>query len=186
MTTMVFPRPEKKEANARDVIRYREKRKEYYQLHKTEILKRNKQHRKKTLTARNLYCKQYRLKNKEKELARNREYYNNKANTDMDYKLNRTLRARINMAIKLQYGIKSIKSIELLGADIDTVRQYLESKFQKGMSWENHGTYGWHIDHVKPCDAFDLTDPNQQKECFNYKNLQPLWAEENLKKGKKC
>ena len=48
------------------------------------------------------------------------------------------------------------------------------------MSWDNYGD--WHIDHIIPCAAFDLTDIEQQKKCFNYKNLQPLWAEENLKK----
>lgn len=51
------------------------------------------------------------------------------------------------------------------------------------MSWENYGE--WHIDHIKPCSSFDLSDPKQQKECFNYTNLQPLWAIDNLKKSYK-
>ena len=53
------------------------------------------------------------------------------------------------------------------------------------MSWNNHGFYGWHIDHIYPCSKFDLTDLNQQKQCFHYTNLQPLWAEENKKKSNK-
>ena len=61
--------------------------------------------------------------------------------------------------------------------------KYLENKFQKGMNWKNQGRYGWHIDHIKPCSKFDLSDPDQQKKCFNYKNLQPLWAAENIKKS---
>lgn len=53
------------------------------------------------------------------------------------------------------------------------------------MSWENYGFYGWHIDHIKPCSKFDLTDPKQQEQCFHYSNLQPLWAIENFKKSDK-
>ena len=49
------------------------------------------------------------------------------------------------------------------------------------MSWNNYEL--WHIDHIRPCSLFNLADPKEQKECFNYKNLQPLWAEENLSKG---
>lgn len=53
------------------------------------------------------------------------------------------------------------------------------------MTWENYGVHGWHIDHIRPCKSFDLTDPEQQKECFHYTNLQPLWWWENLEKGGK-
>jgi hypothetical protein len=53
------------------------------------------------------------------------------------------------------------------------------------MSWDNYGKYGWHIDHIKPCSSFDLSDRKQLLECFNYRNLQPLWALDNLKKGSK-
>jgi hypothetical protein len=49
------------------------------------------------------------------------------------------------------------------------------------MNWDSYGK--WEIDHIKPCCLFDLTKIRQQKECFNYKNLQPLWKEDNLKKG---
>ena len=63
--------------------------------------------------------------------------------------------------------------------------KYLERKFQPGMTWRNQSRFGWHIDHIKPCSKFDLSDPIQQKICFNYKNLQPLWAEENIRKSNK-
>jgi hypothetical protein len=53
------------------------------------------------------------------------------------------------------------------------------------MTWENWALDGWHIDHIRPCCSFDLTDPEQQKKCFHYSNLQPLWAEENWSKGGK-
>ncbi len=60
---------------------------------------------------------------------------------------------------------------------------YLEKKYKKGMTRKNYGE--WHVDHIKPCASFDLTDTKQQMLCFHYTNLQPLWAKENLQKGKK-
>jgi hypothetical protein len=48
------------------------------------------------------------------------------------------------------------------------------------MTWNNHGK--WHIDHIIPCCAFDLADPEQRKRCFHYTNLQPLWAQQNFRK----
>jgi hypothetical protein len=71
-----------------------------------------------------------------------------------------------------------------LGCSIPELKTYLESKFQEGMSWENWGIYGWHIDHIIPLDAFNLTNREEFLKACHYTNLQPLWAEENLKKGK--
>ena len=49
------------------------------------------------------------------------------------------------------------------------------------MSWDNYGQ--WHIDHIRPCSGFNLLDPIEQRVCFHYTNLQPLWAGDNLKKS---
>lgn len=76
------------------------------------------------------------------------------------------------------------QTIKLIGCSIEQLKQHLEKQFKLGMSWFNYGK--WHVDHIKPCASFDLTDIEQQKQCFNYTNLQPLWAEENLVKGKTC
>ena len=67
-------------------------------------------------------------------------------------------------------------------ASWNELKIYLESKFSNGMTWENMGE--WHIDHIKPCYSFDLTDEKQQMECFHFTNLQPLWAKDNLSKNK--
>ena len=80
---------------------------------------------------------------------------------------------------------KETSSTDLLGCSTKHARQHLESQFTKGMTWENHGVRGWHIDHIIPCDSFDLSDINQKKQCFHYTNLQPLWYKENLSKGDK-
>jgi hypothetical protein len=53
------------------------------------------------------------------------------------------------------------------------------------MTWQNYGYYGWHIDHIKPCASFDLRKPSEQRKCFHYSNLQPLWAKDNLQKSDK-
>ena len=69
----------------------------------------------------------------------------------------------------------------MLGCSISFLKIFLEAKFKEGMTWENHGE--WHIDHIKPCASFNLLNDDEQKKCFNYTNLQPLWALENLSKG---
>jgi hypothetical protein len=78
---------------------------------------------------------------------------------------------------------KTDSSIKLLGCNVEEYKIYLESKFTEGMTWDNYGLEGWHIDHILPCASFDLTDPEQQKICFNFSNTQPLWAFQNLAKG---
>jgi hypothetical protein len=89
-------------------------------------------------------------------------------------------RNRIRNCIKK--GWKSQSSLSLTGCNSwNELKQYLENKFQKGMTWDNYGE--WHIDHIKPCSAFDLTDTSEQKKCFHYTNLQPLWAMDNLSKS---
>jgi len=127
------------------------------------------------------YSKQYYLNNKRTEY--HKQYKKRRLETDTTYKLIHTLRGRITTAIRTQHGKKAFKSIELLGCSIQDVRSYLESQFKEGMTWENHGD--WHIDHIKPCVSFDLTNPEEQKKCFHYTNLQPLWAEDNLSKYNK-
>lgn len=60
-------------------------------------------------------------------------------------------------------------------------KTHLAALFRPGMTWENYGI--WHVDHIKACAKFDLSLPAQQKICFHYSNLQPLWALDNIRKG---
>ena len=64
---------------------------------------------------------------------------------------------------------------------MDLVWNHLKKQFKRGMTQKNHGK--WHIDHIRPISSFNLHDPLQQRQCFHYKNMQPLWATDNLKKG---
>ncbi len=80
---------------------------------------------------------------------------------------------------------KNEGTIALLGCSIVELKTYLESLFQPGMSWENYG-YGydkWNVDHIRPCASFDLANQEQQKICFHWTNLQPLWQTENMLKA---
>lgn len=81
----------------------------------------------------------------------------------------------------LKGNTKAAKTMELVGCSIEFLRGYIEAKFEIGMTWENTGE--WHLDHIIPCAIFDLSDPVQQRECFNFSNLQPLWAKDNFKKS---
>lgn len=80
---------------------------------------------------------------------------------------------------------KSAPTEELIGTTFADLRVHLEKQFKPGMSWDNHGRGEgkWHIDHIRPCASFDLAVAEQQKQCFHYTNLQPLWEKENLIKG---
>ena len=70
--------------------------------------------------------------------------------------------------------------------NIKELKKYIESKFSPGMNWDNYGKKdGWNIDHIIPCAYYDLNNFEQQKQCFHYTNLQPLWAEDNIRKKNK-
>jgi len=136
--------------------------------------------------------KEYYLDNKEKILENSKEWYSNNKEkirikakkrryVDIEYRLTLNLRRRLNQA--LNGKSKSKRTLELLGCTVKYLIEHLEKQFQPGMTWENRHLF--HIDHIRPCSSFDLTDPKQQSECFNYTNLQPLWAIDNMVKGAK-
>jgi hypothetical protein len=126
-----------------------------------------------------LYDKKYRSLNREKLNKQKMEKYN----SDPNFKIRHLYRTRLNNALKYQCVKKQGSSMRFLGCTISQLKEHLESKFKEGMTWENHNQYGWHIDHIIPCINFDLTNPDELRKCFNYKNLQPLWWYENLSKA---
>ncbi len=141
------------------------------------------------------YSRQYRLNHPEKikkdlinyrathkkEIQKQVNIYTfNKRNTDIEFKIKGNLRNRIRLVLKR--NTKSGHTLELLGCSVDFLKKHLESQFTDGMTWDNYGLKGWHIDHIKPCCSFDLSKPEEQKTCFHYSNLQPLWWYDNLDK----
>lgn len=114
------------------------------------------------------------------------EYYRNKNRVKRakpEGRIESNLRSRVWSALKGKS--KSFRTLQLIGCDFEALRLHIEMQFQDGMSWANYGLHGWHIDHIRPCSSFDLSDPEQQKACFHYSNLQPLWAVDNLRKARK-
>jgi hypothetical protein len=112
-----------------------------------------------------------------------KKYKNNKYNNDPLYKLTENVRCRINIFLKKTNIIKKNKTFEIVGCSPQFLKEYLEQKFTEGMSWDNYGLYGWHIDHIIPLSSVN-TEEEIYKLC-HYTNLQPLWATDNLKKGSK-
>jgi site-specific recombinase XerD len=110
------------------------------------------------------------------------EYYREYRSKNISAKIACCCRNRIRNCIKK--GYKSQSSLFLTGCKTwDELKNHLEKKFTNGMSWANMGE--WHIDHIIPCSSFDLTNIEQQMQCFHYSNLQPLWAKDNLSKSDK-
>ncbi len=146
-------------------------KKVHYELNKEEILEKAKKYREKP----------------ENKIRTNKRMHL-KYHTDINFKIRQNISNRILKALKENW--KSGSTLALLGCTIKELKQHLQSQFTEGMSWDNHGLGNnnkkeWHIDHIKPCASFDLSKESEQLKCFNFKNLQPLWAVDNIKKGSK-
>ena len=109
--------------------------------------------------------------------ASRRKTLQKRRDEDPRYRVMMALHCRLYMAVKEKKG----KTMELTGCSKEELMTHLESKFTQGMTWENYGE--WHIDHMRPCASFNLEDPEEQKKCFHWTNLQPLWAKDNMSKG---
>jgi hypothetical protein len=96
----------------------------------------------------------------------------------MSLKLVYRLRRRIRRVLKGKRRVGRIH--ELLGCSTEELKLHLVRKFQLGMTFFNHGTV-WHIHHIVPCGEFDLTNPEDQRRCFHYTNLMPLFAGQNMR-----
>ena len=111
------------------------------------------------------------------------KYENKRRAADVVFKMIKNIRAAMRLAII--NNVKSGHTIELLGCSVEYLHEYLEGQFKPGMTWDNWGIRGWHIDHIIPLSYFDMSDPEQQKRAWHYTNLRPLWAKDNLRKGNK-
>jgi hypothetical protein len=177
---------------------YNVQRKQYYEKNKSRISETRKKHYQKNIDKMRLemkkYCaktkklkseydKIYREKNKLKISEYKKKWAKERLKNDPRFKILGNLRRRLLHVLK-GYS-KADSTLNLLGCTKQELIQYLESIFKEGMTWENYGQFGWHIDHITPCSFFDLSIVEQQQKCFHYTNLQPLWWYENLTKGKK-
>lgn len=142
------------------------------------------------------YYKNYKDNNKEKLKRYNKKWYQENKQTineslkkrrknDVNFNILTNLRSRISMGLKGK--LKSLNTMFLIGCEIDYLMHLLQEQFTEGMSWDNYGNRKgkWNIDHIKPCSLFDFSRKSEQLKCFNFKNLQPLWAIVNLRKSNK-
>lgn len=181
------------EKNRIKILRYK---KRYYTKYRDELNRksriRSKDYYLKNKQKINETSKRYYLKNKNKHtllsknwMNKNRKDWNkhirNRFQNDINFKLRSYLRNRLFYALKGNPKVST--TMKLVGCSIETLKNHLELRFKPGMNWNNYGQ--WHIDHIKPCAKFDLSKPKEQRACFHYMNLQPLWAKENLQKSDK-
>lgn len=147
-------------------------------VHKEEIKARNKKYKedhKEELKEK--------VKNRRDEInAYRRKYSKKRYAEDLDYKITCILNSRMKGLINGEYRSKT--ALKLLGCTLEDFRLWIESLFDKNMSWENHGTV-WHYDHVIPCALFDQADPDEQEKCWHWSNYQPLFGSENMSKQDK-
>jgi len=166
----------------------KEYNKQYRASHKEELKIKAIKYQEKNKKKIKIYMKAYRTKYKSVLKEYKRDYDYRRKKEDVNFRIRHNISNRILKALKR--NSKSLPTMYLIGCDTEYLMYYIQEQFTKGMNWDNHGRgwYGkkeWHIDHIKPCYLFDLSKPSEQRKCFHYTNLQPLWSGDNMKKGNK-
>jgi hypothetical protein len=127
------------------------------------------------------YKKEWLEKNKEKLKVKRNFYHSLRLKNDIIFRLKCVMRSRLLSFLKTQNITKKNKTFEIIGCTPQELKEHIEKQFTEGMSWDNRNK--WHIDHIIPlCSA--KTEEEIYKLC-HFTNLQPLWVEDNLKKGSK-
>ncbi|HUX80303.1 MAG TPA: hypothetical protein VMW10_11275 [Alphaproteobacteria bacterium] len=146
------------------------KRKEYYLENKEEILEKDKIYKKK-------HIERYRVNQ--------REWKKKKYATDIKFNLNEKITSGIRISLKSGKGGRHWET--MVDFTVDQLIIHLDSLFKPGMTWAKLLNGEIHIDHIRPKASFNFTSPDdfEFKECWALSNLQPLWAEDNLKKRDK-
>lgn len=154
-----------------------------YLKNKEACLKRARAWKAKNRDRVNAYDRIWKAKNRSWIMPRRNKIERARRAAEPEYRMLTNLRSALKRVLK---GIPSQAATKtLIGCSVPRLRRHLESKWQPGMTWKTYGKFGWHIDHIKPCSSFDLSKPGQQRACFHYTNLQPLWAFDNLSKHAK-
>jgi len=177
----------------------KKKSKEYQELNKDKVKARIKKWIVNNKKKHYEYCEKWRCNNLEKvkeyqkkryELKKNeiisvaRKYQNNKYKTDVNYKIRKNINSLIFGSFKRALSgkfVKKSKSLEILGCEIDFFINYIQSKFNDGMTMQNYGL--WHLDHIYPISL--AKNEEDIIKLNHYTNFQPLWAIDNLKKQNK-
>lgn len=164
------------EQRAKRLAYFQEYRKSYYSANKDKIAAGNKKRYEQKKPEILIQCKEYRQKNKDKITAA----YSHKRRTDPQTLLASRLRHRLSMLLRVTGTRKTKATMRLVGCDRPCLKTWIEMQFLPEMTWGV--SREWHIDHIIPCSAFDLTSESQQSVAFHYLNLRPMWAKDNVAK----
>ena len=158
--------------------KWREKNKDYMSEKSKNWYEKNKEYRKE-------YYNKWRAENPEKWRESKRNYERTRKANDPLYKLIANFRTAIYQVLKENNIEKNGKYFEILGYTPEDLINHIESKFSEGMSWENYGDF--HIDHITPISSFNIQEigDNEFMRCWELENLQPMWADENIRKSNK-
>lgn len=176
--------------------RVKQSRKTHYLKNKAYYSRKNKEWRENNKELLSERCKRWRKENPEKVLGykrkwnispKNRAACNARYKNNIHAKLRKVLSARLTIAIRRRGDsrVRNYSCLDLVGCSAADLQAHIQSLWRPGMSWGNYGQFGWHIDHIRPCSSFDLSEQEQRNKCFHYTNLQPLWAFDNRSKGNK-
>ncbi len=132
------------------------------------------------------YNKGYKATHTEDTRDYNREYFRNRRQTDVVFRIKTNNRSRISGLIAKD--VKAGPSLELISCTHEQFMGWIEFQLdecpESGMTIDNYGEF-WHLDHVKPCASFNMIDKDEQRQCFHWTNYRPLVASENLEKHDK-
>tara|TARA_E500000318_G_scaffold105178_1_gene111819 strand:+ start:502 stop:1335 length:834 start_codon:yes stop_codon:yes gene_type:complete len=172
-----------RELNKEDIAK---KRADYYLKNIDTIKEKAKEYRKNNKEKIDTRIKKWNEENKERvKEVRNAKIKRRYAN-DEEFKIRHILNSSIRKHLKKQKISKKSSGLEIIiGCTFNDLKKHIEKQFQDGMNWDNHGQFGWHIDHIKPVSKFDLRNKANQMKAYNFKNLQPLWWKDNIKKSNK-
>lgn len=126
----------------------------------------------------------YQTNNKEKVNLYRKKTYNEKYKNNLLYRIKILSRNRIRKILKkmnLDMSPDIIQKYNFVGCSPSELKIHIESKFKEGMTWENYGHKGWHVDHIIPLSS--AKNIEEVAILSNFTNLQPLWCDENYKKG---
>jgi hypothetical protein len=168
--------------------------KNWYEKNKEKALQTSKNYRLNNVEKRKETIKKSREKNKERVIETRKKYSQNKRKELNEYSVRRrkenpvarishNMRGKIKDFLKIKNFRQTNKTFEIVGCSPQELKEHLEKQFTNGMSWDNYGYYGWHIDHIIPLDSA-TTQEDTYKLCY-YTNLQPLWGCDNLSKNNK-
>ena len=169
-----------REKNKEKLLKYN---KDYYINNKTSLLEDKKKYYNLNKEIIKDKITDYRKNNKEKINLLKTKYVKKRKSEDPLYKLMILMRDRLNKFYLYSSLNKNNTTFDIIGCTPQILKEHLENQFTDGMNWDNHGLFGWHIDHIIP-----LSSANTEEELYklcHYSNLQPLWAEDNLKKSNK-